>query len=92
VGEVADDRDLEPGELALVAAHRGGVEQGLGRVLVLAVAGVDHRAPQGRARTCGAPPMAWRTTTTSGRHRVEVLGGVEERLALGRSSSTRARC
>ncbi len=42
--DIADDRDLEPLDHAFVAADRRGVEQRLGRMLVLAVAGVDHRA------------------------------------------------
>ena len=43
------------------------VEQGLGRVLVPAVAGVDHRRPvQSSAATCqGTPAAAWRTTKAS---------------------------
>jgi hypothetical protein len=59
VREVADDRDLEAVDAALVSADRGGVEQRLGGVLVLAVAGVDHRAPSVLARAgAAAPPMA----------------------------------
>ena len=44
VGDVAADRDHEPGETPLVRADRRAIEQGLRRVLVGAVAGVDgHR-------------------------------------------------
>ena len=43
VGEVADDRDVAALERAEAALQRVGVEQGLGGVLVGAVAGVDDR-------------------------------------------------
>jgi hypothetical protein len=44
VQDVAADGDGEALDAALAAADGEGVEQGLGRVLVAAVAGVDHRA------------------------------------------------
>ena len=40
--DVADDRDLEAGDAALALADGERVEQRLRRVLVRAVAGVDH--------------------------------------------------
>ena len=64
--QVADDRDLQPGEPALVLADGEGVEQRLGRVLVHAVAGVDDRGAAVRASRCGAPDEAWRMTIMSG--------------------------
>jgi hypothetical protein len=44
VQDVAADRNDEPAEPALAPADRQRVEQGLGRVLVAAVANVDNRA------------------------------------------------
>src|SRR3546814_7021608 len=44
VRDVAADRHLEPLEMTLAAADGEGIEQCLGRMLVAAVAGVDHRA------------------------------------------------
>jgi len=78
VRDVADDRDLEIFDLAFVAADRRGIEQRLGRVLVLAVAGVDDRALRGlrEQRRCAAESVAndarcrsashlWSSTTTT---------------------------
>ena len=42
--DVAADRDGQAVDAALVAADGEGVEQGLGRMLVAAVAGIDDRA------------------------------------------------
>jgi hypothetical protein len=42
--DVAANRDLEPADVADPAADGEGVEQGLGRMLVRAVAGVDDRS------------------------------------------------
>ena len=44
IGDVAADGDGEAGEVALVLADGERIEQRLGRVLVRAVAGIDHRA------------------------------------------------
>ena len=52
VQHVADDRDPAAVETAEVAAHRERVEQRLRRVLVRAVAGVDHAA---RRSSCAQP-------------------------------------
>ena len=70
VQDVAADRDDQPLDAALVAADGERVEQRLGRMLVRAVAGIDHRAidllrqqfDRARRRD-GAPPGcpdAWR--------------------------------
>ena len=69
---------------ALVTADRRRVEQRLRRVLVLAVAGVDHRAARTLfAITAAAPPNEWRTTIASGCIAIRLSRGVEQRLALG---------
>ena len=54
VQDVADDGDRQAVEAADVVADGEQVEQRLGRVLVRAVAGVDHRAVDALARKCGA--------------------------------------
>ncbi len=82
VGDVAADGDRSPVHVTLGAADRQRVEQRLGRVLVPAVAGVQHRAvhllrQQGHgARTRVAHDQQ------VGPHRVQRQGGVDERLAL----------
>ena len=55
--DVADDGDAPPVERAEPLADRVAVEQGLGRVLVPAVAGVDHRrrSPTGRPARARRP-------------------------------------
>jgi hypothetical protein len=74
---------------ALGPAHRRGVEQRLGRVLVLAVAGVDHRAAQRLGQEVRRAAHRVAHDHDVGAHRVEVLGGVEQRLALGRRAGRR---
>jgi hypothetical protein len=59
VEDVAADRDREPFEALLRAADGERVEQRLGRVRVLSVAGVDDAES-------AAPEWWWRMTTTSG--------------------------
>jgi hypothetical protein len=66
--DVAADRDHEPGDAALVAADGQRVEQRLRRVLVGAVAGIDHRAVDLAGEQIATAPAAWwRTTRMSGR-------------------------
>ena len=43
------------------------VEQGLGRMLAAAVAGIDHRAVHHSATSAAAPSASWRMTRMSGR-------------------------
>ena len=66
VEHVADDRHVEPLEAPECVPHRVEVEQRLGRVLVLAVAGVDDVRVEYRATSCGAPTCGCRMTITSG--------------------------
>ena len=56
-----------PSSAAERLAHREEVEQRLGRVLVLAVAGVDDvPRPSSRATSSGAPICGWRMTIACG--------------------------
>ena len=80
--DVAADRDDEAFDPALVAADRQGVEQRLRRMLVRAVAGIDHRAvdllrqQRDRARRMMAHHQQ------IGMHRVQRHRRVDQRLAL----------
>ena len=70
IGDVAADGDGQAGEPALVLADGQRIEQRLRRVLVRAVAGIDHRAADllaqqfdragGRVAHDDARPAAWR--------------------------------
>ena len=80
--DVAADRDREPLDAAEVAADRQRVEQRLGRVLVGAVAGVDHRAVDlAREQRHGAGGMMAHHQNV-GAHGVERHRRVDQRLAL----------
>ena len=58
---------VSPSSVALCAPDRERVEQRLRGVLVRAVARVDDRARRrASARNAARPPLAWRTTITSG--------------------------
>ena len=81
--DIAADRDRQPLDAALVAADGQGVEQGLGRMLMRAVAGVDDRAVDlSRQQMRRRRPAAWRTTMMSGRMALRVDRRVDQRLAL----------
>ena len=81
--DVAEDRDLAAAQRAEVLLHGEGVEQPLGGMLVGAVAGVDHGnvedARQVEGGTRGGVPDDDHVRV----ERLDVLGGVPERLALG---------
>ena len=80
---VAEDRDVQPGDSALFFANGEGVEQRLRGMLVRAVAGVDDAGvePLGEEirRAAGAVPQH----DDVGEERLEVQRGVLERLAFG---------
>ena len=63
---VAADRDGQPSIRALVAADGECVEQRLGRMLVRAVAGVDHGAIDFARQEIDRAGRVWRTTRMSG--------------------------
>src|SRR5262249_44645668 len=82
VGDVADQADRQAVDPALDLADGEDVEQALGRVLVGAVAGVDDAGVEvlgQQVRRAGD-----RVPDDGGvdAHRLDVLGGVDERLAL----------
>ncbi len=82
MADVAADRDLEAGELALVRADRRAVEQRLRRVLVGAVARVDDRGAKLLGEHLGGARLRVADDDHVGRHRVQVARGVQQRLAL----------
>src|SRR5688572_4876253 len=83
VQDVANDRDLQSFDSSFVFTNRERVEQGLSRMLVRAVAGVDDR------RGAHAREMLRRTghrvtnDDAIRRHRFEVARSVEQSLAFG---------
>ena len=80
--DVAADRDGESLDAPLVAADGEGVEQRLGRMLVRAVARIDHRAVDlARQELDGAGGMMAHDDDV-GMHGVERDRGVDQRLAL----------
>ena len=62
---VADNRDMETGDRASFFPNRVKIEQGLGRMLVRAIARVDHARLDRLARNCGAPAELCRKTMMS---------------------------
>ena len=87
VHQVADDGDAESGEPALVFHHREGVEQRLRRVLVHAVAGVDDLRAADARQQVARPGRGVTHHDHVGRHRFEIEGGVDERLAFHHARS-----
>jgi hypothetical protein len=89
--DVPADRDDEPFEATLALLHHERVEQRLGRMLVRAVTGVDDAGvleALGEERRRTGARMAHDDRV--GPHGLDVLGGVEERLALGDARERRA--
>ena len=82
VQHVAADRHGEPAEPALAAADGQRVEQRLGRVLVAAVAGVDHRAVDLFRQQLHRARFGMAHHQHVGVHRVQGHRGVDQRLAL----------
>jgi hypothetical protein len=85
VQQVTDDRDGEPGDLAAPLANRQQVEERLRRVLVAAVAGVDDRTRRVPREQLWRARHRMAEHDRVGPHRLEVPGGVDERLALARA-------
>src|SRR5207245_10120759 len=80
--KVPDDRNRQPGGLALALADRQEVEQRLGRMLMGAVTSVNHRAfdEAGQQMRRAGRGMA---DDDSGRpHGNEVTGGIEQGFTL----------
>src|SRR2546425_222457 len=82
VQDVAHQTDFEPGDLAVAVADREQIEQRLGGVLVLAVAGVDDVGANAVAEELRGSRRRMPDHHHVDPHRLEVLRGVDERLAL----------
>ena len=81
--DVAEDHDLAALQRAEVLLHREGVEQRLGRMLVGAVAGVDHRDVEQAAEVERRAGGGVAQHDHVGVERLDVLRGVAQGLALG---------
>ena len=86
--DVAADRDGQAFDAALAAADGERVEQRLGRMLVLAVAGVDHRAVDLLRQQLDRAGGVMAHHDQVGVHGVERHRGVDQRLALAASTTT----
>ncbi len=82
VQDVAADGDGQAGDAALGAADGERVEQRLRRVLVRAVAGVDHRAVDLLRQELDGAGRVMAHDDDVGAHGVERHGRVDQRLAL----------
>ena len=87
MSDVADQADGQPFESALDLPNGEDVEQALRRMFVGAVAGVDDAALQmlGQAEWCPGDGMADDHDVDA--HRLDVLGGVDEGLALAEAGA-----
>ena len=79
---VAADRDVEAFDPALVAADRQRIEQRLSRMLMRAVAGIDHRAIDLAGEKMHGAGLGMADDDEVRPHRIERDGGVDQRLAL----------
>src|SRR2546430_4745539 len=82
VQDVAHQTDFEPGDLAVAVADREQIEQRLGGVLVLAGGGVDDVGANAVAEELRGSRRRMPDHHHVDPHRLEVLRGVDERLAL----------
>ena len=80
--DVAADRDVEPVQAALGAADGERVEQRLGRVLVAAVAGIEHGAVDLLGQQVDGAGMRVAHHQQVGVHGVQRQRGVDQGLAL----------
>ena len=80
--DVAADRDRETLDAAEIAPDGERVEQRLGRMLVRAVAGVDHRAIDLAGEQMHRAGVMMPHHQNVGPHGVQGHGGVDQRLAL----------
>ena len=80
--DVAADGDDQPLDAALVAADGERVEQRLGRMLVRAVAGIDHRAIDFAGEQLDRAGGMMAHHDQVGVHGVERDRGIDQRLAL----------
>ena len=86
---VADDRDMQTGDRAPLFPDRVKVEQPLGRMLVRAVAGVDHARPDAAGEKLRRAGRAVPQDDDVGVIRFEHPRGVFERFAFRQAGSRR---
>jgi hypothetical protein len=82
VGDVADDEDVEAGDVAEPLADGVEIEQALRRVLVRAVAGVDDAALEAARQHLGGAGGGVADDEDVDAHRLDRAGGVDEGFAL----------
>ena len=85
IGDISDDRHLKPLDTPKNPANRQAIQQPLGRMLVPAVTGIDHRAPNGlckEVRTTGNGCAHHQCIHAEGLH---IESGIQERLTLARA-------
>ena len=82
MSDVATDRDRQPLEALFVAANGQGVEQGLGGMLVTAVARVDDRAIDLLRQKLNRAGRVMTHNQQIGAHRVQRDGRIDQRLAF----------
>ncbi len=90
--DVAADRDRQAFDAALVAADGQSVEQRLCRMLVRAVAGIDHRAVDLAREQFDRAGRVMPHHDDVGVHGVQRDGGIDQRLALAHRGRRRPTC
>ena len=81
--DVADDRHTQPINASEAFANREQVEQGLSRMRVPAVAGVDDRRRDFVGHDVGCAGLMMAHDHEVGAERLQRADGVDQRLALG---------
>ena len=82
VRDVSADGDCQAAQTPETAADGERVKQGLGRMLVAAVAGIDHGGPDGTGKKLDRTAVGMPHDEEVGMHRVERCRGVDQGLAL----------
>src|SRR5881394_3082406 len=82
VQDITDQADLESLDLAVLVADGQQIEQRLGGMLVLAVARIDHVRRDPVAEELGGTGRAVTNHHHVDAHRLEILGRIDQRLAL----------
>src|SRR5258706_153475 len=82
VEDIADDCDLETGDSLFMFADRHRVKQGLCRVLVGPITGIDDRRAADLSKLMRHSGTRMTDHDAVGGHRVEIHRSVEQRLAF----------
>ena len=80
--DIATDRNQQPFNVALVTADGERVEQSLGRMLVRAIAGIDHRTVNLARQQFDCAGCVMAHDNNIGVHGVERDCRIDQRLAL----------